>query len=160
MRRLPQPLVIDADGVNCLGRDPDCLKEAAGPRLITPHPGEMARFLGTTTADIQARRLEVAREVAARYGIYGNPALASGGTGDVLTGLIGGYLAQGLPPWDAARLGVYLHGLAADFLVEHTGIPCLIAGDLMTIFPELLAEFAAGRFPQTEEGICYKRVRS
>lgn len=182
VRELPQPVVIDADGINCLGRDPQCLKEAAGPRILTPHPGEMARFLGSTPKEVQARRLEVAREVAARYGIYvvlkgaqtvvaapdgrlslnptGNPALASGGTGDVLTGLISGYLAQRLAPWDAARLGVYLHGLAADYLTQQVGVQGLVAGDLLDVFPEMLAEFAAGRFPQTEEGICCRRVTS
>jgi hydroxyethylthiazole kinase-like uncharacterized protein yjeF len=182
VRRLPQPLVIDADGINCLSHEPDCLKGAAGPRLITPHPGEMGRFLGISPQDVQARRLEVAREAAARHGVYvvlkgaqtlvaapdgrisinstGNPALASGGTGDVLTGLIGGYLAQHLSPWDAARLGVYLHGLAADYLMEQTGCEGLIAGDLTAVFPELLAEFLQGRFPQTEEDICLQRVIS
>jgi len=182
VRHLPQPLVIDADGVNCLGRDPQSLKEAAGPRILTPHPGEMARFLKTTPKAVQARRLEVAREVAAQYGIYvvlkgaltvvaapdgrlslnptGNPALASGGTGDVLTGLIGGYLAQGLDPWDAARLAVYLHGLAADYLIKEAGVQGLVAGDLVEVFPELLAVFTEGLFPQTEEGVCYARVIS
>ncbi len=182
VRRLPQPLVIDADGVNCLSRDPQCLREAAGPRLITPHPGELARFLGISTQEIQARRLEVARQVAAEYQVYvvlkgaqtvvaapdgraslnstGNPALASGGAGDVLTGLIGGYLAQGLTPWDAARLGVYLHGLAADFLIQKSGRQGLIAGDLTAVFPEMLAEFTRNQFPRTEEGICFKRVIS
>ncbi len=182
VRHLPQPLVIDADGINCLSRDPDCLQEAAGPRILTPHPGEMARFLKTTPAEVQARRLEVAQEVAAQYGSFvvlkgaqtvvaapdgrvsinptGNPALASGGTGDVLTGLIGGYLAQRLNPWDAARLGVYLHGLAADYLAEQTTPQGLIAGDLLAVFPELLAEFTRGLFPQIEEGICFRRVIS
>jgi ADP-dependent NAD(P)H-hydrate dehydratase / NAD(P)H-hydrate epimerase len=182
VRQLPQPLVIDADGINCLSRDPHCLKEAAGPRIITPHPGEMARFMGATTQEVQARRLDTAREAAERFGAYvvlkgaqtvvaapdgrvslnptGNPALASGGTGDVLTGLLGGYLAQGLTPWDAARLGVYLHGLAADYLQEQHGHEGLIAGDLAAVFPELLAEFMAGQFPRTEEEICSRRVIS
>jgi NAD(P)H-hydrate epimerase len=182
VRQLPQPLVIDADGINCLCREPNCLKEAAGPRIITPHPGEMARFLKTTPKEVQARRLEVAQEVAAQYDSYvvlkgaqtlvaapdgrvsinptGNPALASGGTGDVLTGLIGGYLAQRLSPWDAARLGVYLHGLAADYLVEQTSPQGLIAGDLLAVFPELLAEFTRGLFPHTKEGLCFRRVIS
>jgi NAD(P)H-hydrate epimerase len=182
VRRLPQPMVIDADGVNCLRTDPSCLLEAAGPRIITPHPGELARFLGNSTREVQAQRLEIARGVASKYKVdvvlkgaqtvvaspdgraslnpTGNPALASGGTGDVLTGLIGGYLAQGLTCWDAARLGVYLHGLAADYLVKQTGRQGLIAGDLTAVFPEMLAEFSCGQFPRTEEGICFKRVIS
>ncbi|MBI4644058.1 MAG: NAD(P)H-hydrate dehydratase, partial [Deltaproteobacteria bacterium] len=90
----------------------------------------------------------------------GNPSLASGGTGDVLTGLIGGFLAQRLTPWDAARLGVYLHGLAADFLAVQYSPRGLIAGDLLAVFPEVLAEFTQGHIPQTDESICFRRVLS
>jgi NAD(P)H-hydrate epimerase len=78
----------------------------------------------------------------------------------VLTGLIGGFLAQGLEPWDAARLGVYLHGLAADFFVSRHGPRGMIAGDLLTVLPQTLAEFIQGLIPLTEEDICYKRVIS
>jgi NAD(P)H-hydrate epimerase len=181
VRVLPQPLVIDADGVNALVGRPDLLKQAAGPRLLTPHPGEMARLLNCTSKEVQAARLDAVREAAARYGAIlvlkgaqtvvadpegrlsinptGNPSLASGGTGDVLTGLLGGFLAQGLSPWDAARLGVFLHGLAADYLAADTGRG-LIAGDLLAIFPEVLTEFTQGRIPLTEEGICLRRVIS
>jgi len=179
---LPQAMVIDADGVNNLAADSSCLKDAAGPRLLTPHPGEMARLLGLSVPEVQARRLDLARETAAKFGLTlvlkgvqtlvaaadgrvslnptGNPALASGGTGDVLTGLIGGFLAQGLTPWDAARLGVYLHGLAADYFVSRYGPRGMIAGDLLTVFPSMLAEFMQGQIPLTEEDICYKRVIS
>ena len=179
---LPQPLVVDADGVNNLAADPACLEQPAGPRILTPHPGEMARLLGVSTTEVQARRLELARATAARYGVTlvlkgaqtlvaaadgrvmvnstGNPALASGGTGDVLTGLIGGFLAQGLAPWDAARLGVYLHGLAADCFAARYGPRSLIAGDLLRLFPQVVAEFAQGLIPATEENVCCKRVIS
>ena len=77
----------------------------------------------------------------------------------MLTGLIGGFLAQGLSPWDAARLGVFLHGLAADYLAAESGRG-LIAGDLLTIFPEVLGEFTQGRIPLTEDGTCLRRVIS
>ena len=182
VRHLPLPLVIDADGLNALAGQVAGLKEAAGPRILTPHPGEMARLLGCTPKEVQARRLEVALEVAAdcraivvlkgaqtvvahpegklSLNPTGNPALASGGTGDVLTGLIGGFLAQGLEPWTAARLGVYLHGLAADFLAASQGPRGLIAGDLLTVFPQVLAQFTEGRIPPAEEGICLRRVIS
>jgi NAD(P)H-hydrate epimerase len=182
VRDLPLPLVIDADGVNALAGDPGLLQAAAGPRLLTPHPGEMARFLGTTVPEVQADRLRTARENAARtkavvvlkgaqtvvadpggrvsVNSTGNPALASGGTGDVLTGLIGGFLAQKMSSWDAARLGVYLHGLAADYWVATHGPRGLIAGDLLQVFPEVLKEFIQGRIPITEEGVCFKRVIS
>ncbi len=181
-RDLALPMVVDADGVNALAGHPELLKTAAGPRVLTPHPGEMARFLGTTVAEVQADRLRTAREAAARTGAVvalkgaqtvvadpegrvsfnatGNPALASGGTGDVLTGLIGGFLAQKLSPWDAARLGVYLHGLAADYWAAAHGSRGLIAGDLLRVFPEILHDFIQGHIPLTEEDICYKRVIS
>ncbi|RJR44075.1 MAG: NAD(P)H-hydrate dehydratase [Deltaproteobacteria bacterium] len=181
-RELPLPMVIDADGVNALAAAPELLKTAAGPRILTPHPGEMARFLGTTAREVQTDRLGTARKAAALTGAVvvlkgaqtlvadatgrvsvnstGNPALASGGTGDVLTGLIGGFLAQKLDPWDAARLGVYLHGLAADYFVDQIGSRGLIAGDLLAIFPEVFGEFIRGDFPPTEEDICYKLVIS
>jgi NAD(P)H-hydrate epimerase len=180
-RHLPLPMVIDADGLNALVGDSSLVKEAAGPRILTPHPGEMARLLGCTSSEVQGARLDFAREAAARCGATmvlkgaqtlvadpqglvslnptGNPALASGGTGDVLTGFIGGFLAQGLDPWDAARLGVFLHGLAADYLAAASGRG-LIAGDLLAIFPEVLTEFSEGRIPLSEEGICSRRVIS
>jgi hydroxyethylthiazole kinase-like uncharacterized protein yjeF len=176
------PMVVDADGINNIAADTSCLKGAAGPRILTPHPGEMARLLGLTPADVQARRLEVARETAAKFGVVlalkgaqtlvaapdgrislnptGNPALASGGTGDVLTGLIGGFLAQGLAPWDAVRLGVYLQGLAADDFVARHGPRGLIAGDLLRIIPDVLDEFLQGLIPLGEEDICCMRVIS
>ncbi|MGO8760889.1 MAG: NAD(P)H-hydrate dehydratase [Desulfobaccales bacterium] len=179
---LPQPMVIDADGLNNLAGAAAGLKNAAGPRILTPHPGEMARLIGLTIPEVQARRLDLARETAARFGVTlvlkgaqtvvaapdgraslnstGNPALASGGTGDVLTGLIGGFLAQGLAPWDAARLGVYLHGLAADFFVSRHGQRGMIAGDLLSVLPQMLAEFSQGAIPPAEGDICFQRVIS
>ncbi len=182
VRQLPLPLVIDADGVNALEADQGSVREAAGPRILTPHPGEMARLLGCSPREVQEARLDTARQVAAGLKAWvvlkgaqtvvaspegalslnptGNPALASGGTGDVLTGLIGGFLAQGLTPWDAARLGVYLHGLAADYLAAETGPRGLIAGDLLAVFPEMLSQFSQDRLPAPEEGICLRRVIS
>jgi NAD(P)H-hydrate epimerase len=182
VRTCAQPLVIDADGVNALAGHLDLLAQAPGPRILTPHPGEMARLVGLLTKDIQTRRLDAAQELAARSRAWvvlkgaqtvvagpdgrtslnstGNPSLASGGTGDVLTGLIGGFLAQGLTPWDAARLGVYLHGLSADCLAEHVGPRGMAAGDLLAFFPEMLAVFMQGTYPETEEGICFQRVIS
>jgi NAD(P)H-hydrate epimerase len=78
----------------------------------------------------------------------------------VLTGFIGGFLAQRLAPWDAARLGVYLHGLAADYLAEVMGPRGHLAGDLLAVFPELLTEFSQGRFPANEDEICLRLVTS
>jgi ADP-dependent NAD(P)H-hydrate dehydratase / NAD(P)H-hydrate epimerase len=182
VRDCPLPMVVDADGLNALDGHLEILNKAAGPRILTPHPGEMARLVGTTPKEVQSRRLDTAREVATAHGVWvvlkgaqtivaepggrlslnptGNPVLASGGTGDVLTGLIGGFLAQRVPPWDAARLGVYLHGLAADYLEEVIGSRGHIAGDLIASFPELLEEFTQGQFPAIEEDICLRLVMS
>ena len=178
----PLPMVIDADGVNALAGQLEVVKVSKGPRILTPHPGEMGRILGIPSKEVQSQRLEVARNFATAQGVWvvlkgaqtlvaapdgrlslnptGNPMLASGGTGDVLTGLIGGFLAQGLSPWDAARLGVYLHGLAADYLEEVIGLRGHIAGDLLTCFSELLSEFDNGQFPVIEEDICLRLVTS
>jgi NAD(P)H-hydrate epimerase len=182
VRHCPLPMVIDADGVNALAGRLEALQGAAGPRIFTPHPGEMARLLGMISKEVQSRRLDLARDFAAAHGVWlvlkgaqtvvadpkgrvslnptGNPVLASGGTGDVLTGLVGGFLAQGLAPWDAARLGVFLHGLAADYLEESIGARGHLAGDLLACLPELLTEFAEGRFPALEDDLCLRLVTS
>ena len=132
------PMLVDADGLNILATDPDILRNGAGPRILTPHPGEMARLTQRTSAEIQENRLEITREFSIEHNVYmvlkgadtlvcnpkgnlavnptGNPGMACGGMGDVLSGIIGGFLAQGLPPWQACCLGVYSHGLAADRL--------------------------------------------
>lgn len=144
-RELPVPLLVDADALNLLALEPSCIMETAAPRILTPHPGEMARLTGRKTAEIQADRLKAAGWLAeaaiknkheiitvlkgagtvvcsnkGRWAVNssGNSGLAVGGTGDVLSGLIGGLLAQGYPAWKAAAAGVFLHGLAADLLAE------------------------------------------
>ena len=136
------PMLIDADGLNILASDTNLLKNATGPRILTPHPGEMSRLTGLSSKQIQENRLEVTRDFATKHNVYvvlkgadtlvcdpegnlainptGNPGMACGGMGDVLTGVIGGLLAQGLSPWQASCLGVYSHGLAADRLAEET----------------------------------------
>jgi NAD(P)H-hydrate epimerase len=134
------PMVIDADGLNILARDNSLISTAAGPRILTPHPGEMARLTGMPAGEIQANRLQVAADFATKHEVHlilkgaetivcspdgyqainptGNPGMAAAGMGDVLTGMVGGFMAQGMSPWRAACLGVYVHGLAADRLAE------------------------------------------
>jgi NAD(P)H-hydrate epimerase len=139
----------------------------AGTTVFTPHPGEMARLAGKTTAQIQAQRVEVAREFSERYGLTlvlkgsrtvvadpsgqvwvnptGNPGMASGGTGDVLTGLLAGLLAQFSTrrASEVATAAVYLHGLAGDLAAGDLGQPSMLAGDLLERVPrayQLLAE--------------------
>lgn len=162
MRRLaaelPLPVVIDADGLNALAEDLSALAEAAGPRLLTPHPGEMARLLGHgDPGRVQADRERIALDFAAEHGmvvalkgaatvvtdgrrIYanptGNPGMATGGTGDVLTGLAAGLLCQGLEPFEALQVAVFVHGLAGDMAAQICGELSLTAEDLLTSVPQ------------------------
>ena len=146
------PMVIDADAITVLASDPSALRNGRARPLLTPHPGEMSRLLGTTTAAVQADRAGVARRFAteqrctlvlkgARSVIAGedgflwinptgNPGMASGGMGDALSGILGGLLAQRLPVADAACLGVYLHGAVADAAAADGQIG-LIASDII-----------------------------
>ncbi|MCF6249031.1 MAG: NAD(P)H-hydrate dehydratase [Desulfobacula sp.] len=134
------PLIIDADGLNCLADNSKVLKKKKAPAILTPHPGEMARLCRTSTAKVQADRIGTAISFAKNHDVIlvlkgaqtiialpdgtcsicptGNPGMASGGMGDVLTGMIAGFCAQGFSPKDAARAGVYIHGLCADRLAK------------------------------------------
>lgn len=156
MVEVRQPLLLDADALNVLGRDPEALKVRTSPLLLTPHPGEFARLCGTDTKAVQADREAFAVAFARRHGVVlvlkgagtvvtdgaraytnttGNPGMAKGGSGDVLTGLIGALLAQRLEPLDAAVLGVYLHGLAGDLARDRLGEVSLLATDLLEQLP-------------------------
>ncbi len=139
----PVPLVIDAGALDALKGRPELLKEAKYPVVITPHPGEMARLSGLSVRDVQENRLEVALDHARKWGVYlllkgfntiiaspdgkaainptGGPALATAGSGDLLTGLIASFLAQGLEAENAARAGAFIHGLAGDLVPEGRG---------------------------------------
>lgn len=146
-----RPLLIDADGLNLLSRNPSLLDSAAGPRVLTPHPGEFARLTGLSIKDIEAQRIDTAVEFAQQHNVIvllkgkgtvitdgqrvainetGNSGMATGGCGDLLTGLITALLAGGLEPFHAARLGAHLHGLAGDLAAEELSQPGLIASDL------------------------------
>ena len=145
LRTLPIPLVLDADALNLLAQKPKVitLRQGRGPLILTPHPGEMARICGCSVGEVQDNRLELAVSKAVEWGCIivlkgsitiiaspdgraflnptGNPGLGTGGTGDVLTGSILAWLAQGVEPLVAAILGVYLHGKAADLLSQDYG---------------------------------------
>lgn len=148
-----RPLVIDADALNAFVDHPELLGRGAAPRIFTPHPGELARLTG---GQVRQDREAWAREAAKRFlGIVvlkghrtvvtdgaetflnrtGNPGMATGGTGDVLTGVIAALIGQGLSPWDAARLGVHLHGLAGDLAARKFGQVSLMATDLLEFLP-------------------------
>lgn len=153
----PVPLVLDADGINAFAGRASELSDRKAPTVLTPHPGEAARLLGTSTAEVARDRRGVARRMASETGaivvlkghqslvatpdgavhlnLTGNPGMATGGTGDVLTGLIGSFLAQELDPLAAARLGVYLHGGAGDLAAAEHGEPGLAALDLVEQLP-------------------------
>jgi len=157
VQRLTIPLVIDADGLNALVGFTDILKRTKAPVIMTPHPGEMGRLLGISSADVQKDRITIASEFSEKHNVIlvlkgagtvvacpdheifinstGNPGMATGGTGDVLTGMIGGLLAQGYSPTEAACLGVYLHGLAGDLATKERGEMGIIAGDLIEKIP-------------------------
>lgn len=145
------PLVIDADALNILAEYPRLMALLPKGSLLTPHPGEFARLFGHTTDSLA--RIEALRERAQALGVYivlkgahtciatpegdcyfnstGNSGMATGGSGDVLTGLLTGLLAQGYPPFEAAVLGVYLHGLSGDIAATTQGQEALVAGDLI-----------------------------
>ena len=155
VKRSPVPVVLDADGVNAFaGRSRASLAKRKAPLVLTPHPGEAARLYGVTAAEVQADRLAWARKIAADADAVcvlkgyrtviaapdgqayvnptGNPGMACGGMGDVLTGLVAGFLAQGLEPLEAAILGAFVHGLAADIAVDRMeSEPSLTAGAVL-----------------------------
>jgi NAD(P)H-hydrate epimerase len=162
----PVPLVIDADGLNLIAAEPSMLSRRRAPIVLTPHPGEMARLCGHSTADIQDDRIGHARAFAERHQVHlvlkgaatlvalpdgtvfvnatGNPGMATGGMGDVLTGLIAGLVTQGLAPGAAARTGVYLHGLAADRMAAKKAPVGYLATDVIQTLPEAMDELLTG----------------
>ncbi len=161
---MPVPLVLDADALNVLVGRLDRLAGRSAPVVLTPHPGEFARLDGCDTATVQGNRRERALAFAARHGallvlkgagtivtdgkrLYtnttGNPGMATGGTGDVLAGLLGALLAaRSLGPFEAVVLAVYLHGLAGDLACNDLGETALIATDLLDYLPEAFVQHA------------------
>lgn len=153
------PVVVDADALNLLATEESWWRWVKGPLILTPHPGEMARICGLNVKEVQRSRLDLAREKAGLWGavvvlkgaatlvaeedepIYinhtGNPGMATGGTGDLLAGMIGGLLVQGLAAPTAATLGVYLHGEAGDQAAKEKGYAGMIASDLLSRLPEV-----------------------
>lgn len=165
-RDLPKSLVIDADALTALAGHLDVLREARAPRCLTPHPGEMARMLGVPVAEVQRDRIASARTFAIAHGVHvvlkgaasviaspdgrvllnptGNPGMASGGTGDVLTGMVGAFLARGMDPGAALAAAVYLHGSAGDIAASRTGQEALVASDLIDALPEAFKRLSGG----------------
>jgi len=164
IRELQRPMVVDADALSALAGHLDLLRHAAGPRVLTPHPGEMARMLGTTIEAVQADRIEMARTFAREHRVAialkgahtviggpdghvtinptGNPGMAKGGAGDVLTGIVGALLAREIEPAAALRAGCYLHGLAGDVAARERGEYAMLASDIIESLPAALRALA------------------
>ena len=160
---LDLPIVLDADGLNAFAGRALELKAARKMLAVTPHPGEMARLVGSDSKQIQSRRLELARKAAADWNAFvilkghqtviaapdgnvwinstGNPGMATGGTGDVLTGILAGLIAQHGPGVAALCFGVYLHGLAADIAYADSDEAPLMATDLIRSIPRAYQQF-------------------
>ncbi len=164
LRTVRQPLLIDADALNLLSHTPQWLDPSVGPRILTPHPGEFARLTKTDVASVQNRRIDAAVEFAEKQRVTvllkgagtvitdgtrvainttGNSGMATGGSGDVLTGLIAALLAQRMEPFEAARLGAHLHGLAGDLAAAELSQPALIASDLPRFFGQAWLRLSA-----------------
>ena len=164
------PLVVDADALNAFDVDgPSALMEREAPTVITPHPGELGRLLGRSASDIQGDRvasaaalsgeritclLKGARTIVSGHGravvtMAGNPGMATAGMGDVLAGMIGTLLAQGLPPFEAAALGAYVHGRAGDLGAAELTQTCLTADDLDSFLPHAIKELTEVQFPSS-----------
>jgi NAD(P)H-hydrate epimerase len=163
VRESTVPIVVDADGLNELAGTLHCLEHATVPVLLTPHPGEMSRLTGLSIDEIQADRIGVAADFAQKQGVYvalkgartiiaapdgrtyinptGNSGMGSGGTGDVLTGMVGGFLAQQQDPLDALCLGAFIHGLAGDRAAKRQGQHALLASDLLAEIGGIIKEW-------------------
>ena len=162
--RIGKPVILDADGINAFAGYVDSLKKAQAPLILTPHSGEMARLLEKDVDEVKNNRKDVALEFAQKYNIVlalkghetivagpdgafyvnttGNVGMATGGTGDVLTGMIASFVGQGMDAFNAAAAGVYLHGLAGDLAAKEKGALSLIATDLLNKLPEVLKALA------------------
>jgi NAD(P)H-hydrate epimerase len=154
------PLVIDADALNVIADEVSLLNEAKKDVVVTPHPGEMARLCKSSSQDVQSQRITLAKKFSLKYNVItvlkghqtvvvdkqgsvyvnttGNPGMASAGVGDVLTGMIASFIAQGLETYGAAKLGVYLHGLSGDIAASKIGQVSLTATNVLEYIPEAI----------------------
>lgn len=152
-----KPLVIDADALNCICNKPEILKNLKAPAIITPHPGEMARLLQSTPKTVNSSRENTAINFAKKFGVVtvlkgagtiiaspdgevyinhtGNSGMATGGSGDVLSGIIGSLLAQGASPINATAAGVFLHGTIGDLAAEKLGKISMLPTDMIDMIP-------------------------
>ena len=155
------PIVLDADGITVLSPLPEAVRNRTAPLVLTPHPGEFAGLLNIPIAEVQANREQLAVEFARQHNVVlllkghrtiitdgeriafnptGNPGMATGGSGDVLTGLIAALIAQGLSGFDAAQLGAWIHGRAGDLAANEGSQVSMIASDLLDYLPQVFRE--------------------
>lgn len=151
------PIILDADGINCIADSIDIIKEKKSSIILTPHPAEMGRLCGKSAAQVQSDRLGTATEFSEKYDavtvlkgagtlvaygdtVYvnqtGNPGMGKGGSGDVLSGIIASFAAQGISPAEAAALGVFVHGIAGDLAAEEKTMQCMTATDIIAMLPK------------------------
>lgn len=169
------PCIIDADALNAIAKHPDCLLGKRHPFVLTPHPKELSRLTGTPTAEIQADRISAVTKAAKLFSSVvllkgantviadpdgnvfinptGNSSMAKAGAGDVLSGIIGGLLAQGLTPLHAAMVGAYIHGRAGELASQLQGLSGVIAGDISIYIPEAVNTINDGILSKFEEDI-------
>ncbi len=167
LRKADKPLVIDADGINNLAGEFDLIQNYPSDLVFTPHVGELSRLTGVSQKDILHNRVQITRESAQKlravvllkgaptliaspegtvyFNVTGNPGMATAGSGDVLTGLIAGFLAQGLSGLQAALTGAFVHGMAGDLAAETLGQRGIIAGDILNAVPEALRLLASAK---------------
>ena len=160
IKEIDKPMIVDADGLTALALNLKILsKRKTSSLILTPHPGEFSRLLKLDIDKIKKKRKELVKKFALRYNLTlvlkgkntlvsdgkrifenntGNPGMATAGTGDVLTGVIAGLLAQGIDQFEAAKTGVYLHGLAADYAARDKTENCLIASDIIEYLPKAI----------------------
>ena len=162
LKNANSPVILDADGINCINRSIDILKDIKVPVVLTPHPGEMSRLVSKSVAEVQADRIGIAKNFAKSYGVVlvlkgantvvtdgekvfvnttGNPAMAMGGSGDMLSGMIGAFVAQGVSSFDAAIAGVYIHGLCGDTAAAQISSRGITVFDMIDRLGALMSEF-------------------
>ena len=156
------PALLDADALNILSADPDILKSMSSPVVVTPHPGEFARMTKTTTKEVVEEKLKMAPEFSKEYGVYlvlkgyrtivatpegkifinptGNPGMATGGSGDVLSGMMASLIMQGGDFLESVLASVYVHGLSGDIAVKERGEKSLVAGDIIDFLPQAIMD--------------------
>lgn len=162
IKNTKSPIIIDADGINCLKQSISIFKDIKAPVVLTPHPGEMARLVSKSVAEIQEDRINTAKEFAGEYGVIlvlkgantivtdgdnvfvnmtGNPSMAMGGSGDMLSGMIGAFVCQGIQPFDAAKAAVYIHGLSGDCAAEAFSQRGILVSDMIDQLAALMSQF-------------------